>query len=144
MKLSEVLVDPARKAAVIADGVRLIEDEVSSKSGLSGLALKAAYRTVLSVRPGIIGFALGHLLPEFAPAIDPLFTAAQASGDVDGWFRTNAGRVADALLAVTDARARKAENRVLQAAYQGVRGQAQGHVVAAVPGLAKMLQRHVS
>ncbi len=143
MTLMEVLSDPTRKAAVIADGARLIEDEVGTKSGLSGLALKAAYRTVLSVRPGIIHAALGHLLPEFAPAIDPMYAKALASGDTTAWFKANATAVAEALLAVTDARARRAENRVLQTAYQGVRGQAQAHVVAAVPGLARLLDRHV-
>lgn len=143
MTLTEVLADPARKEAVVRDGLVLIEEEVRSKGGLTGMALKAGYKTVQSVKPGFVRAVLAALLPEFAPAVDPFHAKARESGDVHGYFRTHAPAIADALLSVTDRQAKHTDNRVVQRAYQGLRSQAHGHVVAAVPGLARLIEKHV-
>lgn len=141
--LVEVLEDPARRKAVVEDGVQLIEDEVGSKSGLTGMALKAGYKTVKKIQPGIIAGALVRLLPDFAPRVDPFYAQAQASGDVKAWFTQHAGEIADALLAVTDEKAKAANNRVMIKVYQSLRGQARTHTMAAVPRLATLIERHV-
>ena len=44
--LVTVVSDPARRRLVIEDCVALLEAEVDAKSGLSGLAIKAAYKAV--------------------------------------------------------------------------------------------------
>ena len=143
MTLSEALSDPTRKAAVIRDGAALIDSEVASKSGLSGMALKAGYKTIKRLSPGMIGHALGVLLPEFAPAIDPHYAKAKAAGDVQAHFIANSSEIAEALLAVTDGKARRAQNRVMLKVYNSLRGQAKAHVQAAMPGLARMIAQHV-
>jgi hypothetical protein len=143
MTLAEVLSDPLKKRAVVADGALLIGREVGSKGGLSGLALKAGYKTVKRLKPGIIEEALDQLLPEFAPAIDPLYAKAVNEGDVVAYFRRNGSAVAEALLSVTDGKAKRANNRVMIKVYKKLRGQASGHVAAAAPGLASLIQRHV-
>lgn len=144
MSLAAVLSDPTRIGSVVADGVRLIDEEVASKGGLSGAALKAGYRTVQKVKPGIVAEALGRLLPEFAPRIDPFYDRARQTGDVKGYFTTHAGDIADALLAVTDEKARRAQHAILLKVYQGLRGQARNHTIAAVPRLADLIAKHVS
>lgn len=143
MTLVEILNDPTKKNSVVADGVGLIESEVASKSGMRGYALKAGYKTVKKIRPGIISAALGALLPEFAPAVDPYYAKGRETGDVQGYFRANAPEIADALLSVTDARAERANNRVMKRAYSGLRGQAKSHVEDAMPGLAGLIAKHV-
>lgn len=141
--LVEVLKDPGRVDAVVADGVKLIEEEVASKGGLTGMALKAGYKTVKALKPGIIGEALKHLLPDFAPAVDPHYATARASGDVRGYFTRNAERIADSLLAVTDAKSARAKNMVIKRAYDGLRGQAKKHTADAMPRLADLVSKHV-
>lgn len=141
--LVSVLQDPARARLVVADGVRLIEDEVGRKGGLTGMALKAGYKTVKSLKPGIIEEALAHLLPDFAPAVDPFWVKAKETPDPKGYMTRNADAIADALLSVTDAKGARAKNRVIKKAYDGLRPQAKKHTVEAVPGLADLIARHV-
>ncbi len=141
--LQEVLRDPSRVEGVVADGVQMIEDEVGSKGGLSGMALKAGYKTVKALKPGIIAEALRHLLPDFAPAVDPHYAAARTTGDVRGYFTKNAERIADSLLAVTDAKGARAKNKVIKKAYDGLRSQAKRHTADAMPRLADLVSKHV-
>jgi hypothetical protein len=141
--LVDVLKDPTRVDAVVADGVKLIEEEVGSKGGLTGMALKAGYKTVKALKPGIIADALKHLLPDFAPAVDPHYATARAAGDVRGYFTRNADRIADSLLAVTDAKGARAKNAVIKRAYDGLRPQAKKHTAEAMPRLADLVSKHV-
>ncbi|TNE84114.1 MAG: hypothetical protein EP330_30840 [Deltaproteobacteria bacterium] len=141
--LTETLQDERRKDAVIRDGAQMIDEEVARRSGLSGMALRTGYKTVKKLKPGMIEAALRSLLPEFAPAVDPHFLKARESGNVDAYFRSNAGPIADALLGVTDARAERAQNRVMKKVYTSLRGQAKGHVMESLPRLAELIERHV-
>jgi hypothetical protein len=51
--------------------------------------------------------------------------------------------VADRLLEVTDARAKKVENRAVGAAYEKLRPSAKDHVITAVPGLGRVVDKHL-
>lgn len=141
--LMDALNDATTRRAVIADTVELIEREVRSKSGLRGTAIKAGFKTVKKIQPGMIPSAVDKLLPHFAPAVDPHFAKARESGDVKGYFSANADQIAEALLAVTDEKAKAADNAVMKKVYGGLRGQAKQHTAAAMPGLAELIQRHV-
>ena len=141
MTLVETLQDSQKADAVVRDGVLFIDREVRSKSGLRGLA--RGYKAVQKIKPGIIAEALGSLLPKFAPAIDPHYARARETGDVTAHFVRNADAIAESLLAVTDARAKVATNRVMIKAYSSLRSQAKGHVKDAMPGLAKLISDHV-
>ena len=143
MSVSAVLADPARRAAVVADVARLVEAEVTTRGGLSGMALRAGYTGFQRLRPGILLVVIDRLVPHFAVALDPLWDKAVASGDADAWFRAEGGTVADALLGVTDAIAARATNRPLVGLYQSLRGQARPHVVAAAARLPALLRAHV-
>ncbi len=141
--LTDVLKDPQRLAAVARDGARLVEEEVGRKSGMRGMALKAGYKTVRALRPDIVEHALERLLPEFAPEVDPFYESGAATGAVEPYFARHAGEIAEALLGVTDRRAARAQNRVIKRAYEGLRAQAKGHVEEAMPGLARLVRKHV-
>jgi hypothetical protein len=141
--LVEVLRDDVRRRAVIHDGALLIDAEVASRSGLSGLALKAGYKAVKAMRPGIIEHALAALLPEFAPALDPFYERGRAEGDVDAYFRTHAQAIASALLAVTDRRAERGDNGALKRIYATLRSSAHREVAASVPRLGGLIRKHV-
>jgi hypothetical protein len=140
--LSEALSDPAVRRAAARDGARLVEDEMRAKGGVSGLALRAALKGLTRVRPTLVETTLDSLLPQFGSALDPLWTEAAGSGDADGWFRRNGRRVAEALLAVTDARAQRSTHAAVVHAYRGLRAQALPHVEAAVLRLPPFIRRH--
>ncbi len=70
--LTEALVSESRKGAVVDDCVLLIDAEVAGKGGLTGLAIKAGYRTVQGIKPGFVRQVVVYLLPEFAQALEPL------------------------------------------------------------------------
>jgi hypothetical protein len=141
--LVDALKDPVKRAAVVAACAKLVEEEVGRKSGLVGVAVRTGFKTVSSLTPRFVPRAFEVLLPEFAPAIDPLYAKARESGDVRKWFGDHAGAVADALLAVTDARAARADHAVLVRVYRTLRGRARDHVIEAVPGLARIVVEHV-
>lgn len=141
--LTEAVTNAATKPAVIDDCCKLIDDEVADKSGLSGLAIKAGYGVVKGVKPGFVRSVVNELLPDFAKALEPLENEATAQGKkVAAHFVVNGGRVADALLGVTDERAKRADSGVVKGAYQRLRPTAKKHVEAAVPRLGKLIEKH--
>jgi hypothetical protein len=139
--LKVAIEDPKTFDAATRDCVALVESEVASKSGLSGLALKAGFATLRGLKPGFLESVVQGLLPEFAAAIDPIVSEA-AHDDVVHHLSLNSGRVADALLAITDAKAERSQNRAAKSAYARLRGSAKGHVEAVVPRLAQMVARY--
>ncbi len=142
-KLSEVLTDPAKKSAVVADCCTLIDEEVHDKSGLSGFAVKAGYAAVKGIKPGFIRDAVTNLLPDFAAALDPLYEEAIAKGKpVAAHLLAESPRAADALLAITDARAKKSDKGIVRGTYERLRPTAKKNVEAAIPRLARLIERH--
>lgn len=143
MGLTEVLDDREKSRQVIEDAARILDQEVASKSGLRGMAVKGGYKTVKRLKPGMIMSALGMLLPEFAPKVDPFYEQGVASGDLHDFFDRHRGEIADALLEVTDARAARASNKVMKKVYRSLRPSAREHTMAGVPRLAELIERHV-
>ncbi len=144
MSLTVLLEDPRRRERVVADCVRVIEEEVAARPGLSGMAIRAGYKAFSRIRPGITRGAVVRLIPEMAPVMDVHWAEASASGDRRGWYRTYDGRVADELLAVTDGLASRSQNVVLAKLYRSLRGSAREHVVAGVPRLYSLLEAHLA
>lgn len=143
--LVQTLADPSKRAAIIDDSVKLVDREVASKRGLRAAALKAGYGAVKAIKPGILREAVDKLLPHFAPAVDPFYAeAVAAGGPVRAYFSPRAEPIAEALLAVTDAKVAAADNRVIKRVYRSLRPQAKKHTADAVPGLADLIERHVT
>jgi hypothetical protein len=142
--LAEVLTSDAKKAAVVDDCCTLIDEEVADKGGLSGLAIKAGYGAVKGIKPGFIKHVVTDLLPEFAKVLEPVYADARSKNQaVATFFVSNSGRVADALLSITDAKAQKSKSGVVKGTYDRLRGAAKKNVEAAVPRLGKLIERHV-
>ncbi|MFZ5480962.1 MAG: DUF6918 family protein [Myxococcota bacterium] len=142
--LTEALSDPTKRRRVVDDGVAMIDAEVADKGGLSGMAIKGAFAMVQKVRPGFVGGALNHLLDDFAKQVDPFWAECQAKReDPRAFFVRRGGEVANALLAITDMRAKGATGPV-RSTYDKLRPQAVEHVKAAMPRLADLLKKHAS
>ncbi|WP_394824013.1 DUF6918 family protein [Pendulispora albinea] len=144
-KLPEVLTSDVKKALVVDDCLALIDAEVADKSGISGLAIKAGYAAVKGVKPGFIKQVVSDLLPEFATALDPLYQEAKSGNKaIAAFFSANGGRVADALLAITDSKAKNSKSGVVKGTYDKLRGSAKKNVEAAVPRLGQMIEKHAN
>jgi len=143
--LRELLAEGSKRTALIEDSLRVLDQEVDDKGGLSGIAVKTAYKLVKGVSPGFLRQVVDHLLDDFLNALDPLYQeAVQKNVAPRKHLESNPGRVADALLSITDTRARNAKNQLVKGAYEKLRGQAKKHVEAAVPRLGQLFERHTS
>jgi hypothetical protein len=141
--LTETLTNETKKTAVVDDCCTLIDAEVADKGGISGLAIKAGYGAVKGIKPGFIRQAVIDLLPDFAAALEPLFQEARTAGKpVSTYFTSNAGRVADALLTITDGKVKRAQSGLVKGTYEKLRGTAKKNVEAAVPRVGKLIEKH--
>jgi phage-related tail fiber protein len=143
--LPETLTSDAKKIQVVEDCCIVIDDEVKDKGGLSGFAIKAGYAAVKGIKPGFVKHVVADLLPEFAAALDPIFQEAKTKGaPVASHFSSNASRVADALLAITDGKAKRSSSGVVKGTYEKLRSTAKKNVEAAVPRLGKLVEKHTN
>ena len=143
--LREQLGTGDKRRRVIDDASQVLDQEVSDKSGLMGIAIKGAYKVVKGIRPGFVREVIDGLLDEFLDAVDPLYQDAVANKrPVGSGVRDNPARVADALLSVTDRKSEKAKSQVVKSAYEKLRPSAKKQVEAACPRLAGLLERHAA
>ena len=78
--LQEILLAPAIQPKVIADCYLLIQQEVGEKSGISGTAVKLAYKTVNKFLPGHVHHMVESLLPEMVRQLEPYWADFSTSG----------------------------------------------------------------
>jgi hypothetical protein len=144
MSLQEALKDESKKGQIIQDAIKLVDEEVASKSGISGFAVKKGYDAVKAVKPGFIPEVLNKLLPEFAAKIEPIWDEGKQKGQAAPFFQKEKSRVADALLSVTDAKIDGAKSSIVRSTYGMLRGSAKKNVEEAVPRLTKLLEKYAS
>ena len=76
--LSEQLGSGDKRQKVIDDAQHVLDQEVADKSGLTGMAIKGAYKVVQGVRPGFTRHVIDAILDDFLVALDPLYQQAAA------------------------------------------------------------------
>jgi len=141
--LREIFASEDRKAVIVRDCCDVLDAEVAEKTGVSGIAVKAGYRTVKGFKPGFIPKVVGDLLPEFADAIEPIYQEARERGEpVADFLARSSSRAAEALLAITDAKADRSTNRVVKGTYKRLRSTAKRNVEAAMPRVGKLIEKH--
>ena len=142
--LSEVLLAPDTQPAVVADCLKLIQQEVSSKSGVSGTAVKLAYKTANTFAAGYLQSTVESLLPDLVTELEPYwadFAASGASGFGD-YLVKRGDEVSEALLSVSDTRAKMSGRPTIVKAYGAVRGGAAKHVAAALPNVGALVEKY--
>jgi hypothetical protein len=142
MGICDGLNDPSKKEAIASECIKLIDELVAAKKGLSGFGLKASYSAVKGVAPGYYAGAIERLIPEAFTALDPMWGEGIKTGSPVEYLAQNSSRAADALLGVTDAKIKRASNRIVQGAYKNLRNSVKGDVEEAIPGLAKIIDNH--
>ncbi|WP_392534831.1 DUF6918 family protein [Nostoc sp. C117] len=142
MGLSEGLLNPEKKAMLVDDCCNMLETQLASKSGISGIALKTAFSALKGVKPGYIPYAIEQLLPECLKAIDPIWNQGVEKGDPVGYVTANSSYTADALLGVTDARVKSVRRPIVRGTYEKLRGSAKKHVEEAIPDFANIIDKY--
>ena len=137
--LREILLDPARRPDVVAALVGAVGAEVESRSGLSGAAVKAGYKAVQKLSPDLVRRAVNSMLPQWAEHLEP-FWSGRGDQSFAAHLVANGSAAADALLAVTDARAANPKHAAIAKVYSKLRGKAKDNVEAALPRLGEALQ----
>jgi len=141
--LKEILTAETKRKEVITDCAKLIDEEVASKGGFSGLAVKAAFATVKALKPGMIPHAIDDLLDEFADKIDPFYQAAKdAKQPVDAYIAGRAADIAEALLQITDGRAARSKHGTIKKAYEKLRPAGKKHTMEAMPRVGRLILKH--
>jgi hypothetical protein len=141
--LQDTISDPAKRKAIIADCVTVIDQEVGDKGGISGLAVKAAYKLVKGFKPGFVPETVDSLLDDFCKKLQPIADeAGTQSVAVSKHFVDHRGQVADALLSITDERAKRSRHGAVKGAYERLRSSAKKHVEEAVPRVGTLVEKH--
>lgn len=143
MSFTESLLDQAKRPQVVAAIAKVVDEEVSSKSGLSGMALKGAYASAKKAKDGIVEKAVNAMLPDLAAALQPYWDG-KGEQSFAAHLQANSGQVADALLKVADDKAANPENANMAKVYKPIRGKAKGYVEEALPKLAAAIEPFVS
>jgi hypothetical protein len=143
--LEQILLDPARRPAVVSDLEGLVDSEVSSKSGVSGALVKTGYAAAKKLRPSIVPSAVDKLLGEFTGALEPFYADYRASSGGDfGDYLAGRPDAADALLKVTDSRAERSSSETLKSAYGKLRPHGERNVQDALPQLGRLIDKHAA
>ena len=143
--LKDFVKTDATRQKVIDHSLRVLEAEVADKRGIGGIAVKTGYKVVSGIQPGFIRGVVDNLLDDFLDALDPIYQeAVEKNVSPRDYLVANPDRVAESLLAITDARAVRAKNKLIKKTYEKLRSGAKGHVMAAVPRLGEMLETYVS
>jgi hypothetical protein len=145
--LQEALLAPDRKPSVVADCVALLDQEISDLSGVSGTAIKIAYKSVTTVASNHLQYTIETKLPGMVTQLEPYWADFNASGGTDfgDYLTKHSSQVTEDLLSVTDASATGPTARpVIVKAYTAVRRHAVKHVTAALPRVGALVQKHAS
>jgi len=142
--LQEIMLAPQTQPRVIDDALALVDQQISDKSGISGTAVKLAYKSVVSFSPGHIRYMIETLMPAMLEKLQPYWADFQVSGGgVFGDYLSKRGEeVAEALLSITDARAEGSNRPIIVKAYKSVRGGASKNVQAALPDMGALVQKY--
>ncbi|MQA10352.1 MAG: hypothetical protein GEU98_17710 [Pseudonocardiaceae bacterium] len=144
--LDQLLLSSSKRPEVVTDFQNLVDEEVSSKKGASGLALKGVYGTVKALKSGIIHDAVDSLLDDFVARLQPFYADFQSAGSptFGDYLSGRSDEVADALLGVTDERAGRSQRKTVKNGYEKLRPQAKKHVEEAVPRVGALIEKHTA
>jgi hypothetical protein len=142
--LRQILLTPDTQPKVVADCHALIEREISDKSGISGTAVKLAYKTVTSFAPSYYENKVKVLVPQMVDKLEPYWADFSTSGSSEfgDYLVKRGGEVSDALLSVTDGFAKRSKRPVILKAYRSVRGSAAKNVEAALPRVGELVLKY--
>jgi hypothetical protein len=142
--LQDLLLNEQNWPHLVADTKALVNGELANKGGISGTALKAAFKAITAFAPGYYDHAITTMLPEMIVKLEPYWADFGVSGGADfGDYLAKRGEeVSASLLTVTDDMAERSGRAAVVKAYRMVRGGASKNIEAALPALGAMVQKY--
>jgi hypothetical protein len=142
--LQELFLNDENFPRLVADAQALVDSELANKGGISGTAVKAAYKAVTAFAPGYYQETLSSMLPDMLAQLQPYWADFGASGGADfgDYLAKRGDEVSESLLSVTDNMAQLSGRAAVVKAYQLVRGGAGKNIEAALPALGAMVQKY--
>jgi hypothetical protein len=142
--LSEKILTPEVEPKFAADCQALIDGEVGGSRGISGTAIKAAYKVAATFAPGYYSATIRSILPDMLDALEPFWADFLESGTAEfgDYLAKHGAEASDALLRVTDRMADVSGRAAIVRAYKLVRAGAGKNIEAALPALGALLQRY--
>jgi hypothetical protein len=124
--------DPTRPK-VIEECVALIDAQIKTK----GFMLKAAYTTIKAIKRRFVAEVVNSLLDEWLDKLQPHFDKWEATkpSTFSDYVIARSDDVAEDLLSVTDARAKKTTHTRVAKMYEKHRPTAKKDVIEAIPEL---------
>ncbi len=139
----QIAVEPTRPR-VVAECITLIDNQVKSKGGLKGVALKGAYGAIKTVKRGFVREVVEALLDDWLDKLEPYYVKWNgAAGGFSEYLIARSGDVAEDLLEVTDVRAETTKHKTAKKYYFKMRDKAKDNVIEAIPELARLIERHL-
>lgn len=144
LTLQELFLNDENFPRLVTDAQALVDSELANKGGISGTAVKAAYKAVTTFAPGYYQETLSGMLPDMLAQLQPYWADFGASGGADfgDYLAKRGDEVSESLLSVTDNMAQLSGRAAVVKAYQMVRGGAGKNIEAALPALGAMVQKY--
>jgi hypothetical protein len=142
--LHEMLLAPEIHTQIVSDCESLIDNQVSGMSGISGTAVKLAYKAMRTFTANHIYHTIEDLLPRMTDVLQPYWADFNAAGggEFGDYLARREDEVAEALLSITDERGRNSKRPAIAKTYNAVRGGAAKHVKAALPAVGTLVQKY--
>ncbi|MFM6133515.1 MAG: DUF6918 family protein, partial [Sphaerospermopsis kisseleviana] len=86
MALIDGLADDNKRQTLVADLTNLLDTQVSSIGGVSGMAIKAGYAAIKGISPKYCAGAIERLLPESFATLEPIWEEGLNTGDAVGYL----------------------------------------------------------
>lgn len=133
--------EPVR-TQVVSDCVDLVDAQVKQK----GFIMKSAYATIKAIKKRFVPEVVDGLLDEWLGKLQPHYDkwSATKQGPFSDYVIARSDDVAEDLLSVTDARAKKTSHTTAKKMYERMRDSAKKNVVEAIPELSRMIERHLA
>lgn len=144
MKLSEQITDQQIRLNIAQDCVKLMEDQVEAKTGITGIAFKTLYKGIKSISPDYAQRAIFGLIPSVSEAVNPLWDEGKEKGNPVSYLQNNQALTANTILSVTDKRIQNATNKIVKISYEKIRQSLQDEIEQAVPRLAEILGKYAN
>jgi hypothetical protein len=145
LSLAEKLTQPPNRERVVSECVSLVDSEVKSKTGFSGIAVKSAYGVVTAVKPRFVAEVVDGLLDEWVQKLEPFYASWQTDGGgmpFPDYLVAHKVEAAEALLEVTDGRAKVSKHGTVRKMYEKMRPSAKKHVEEALPRLGTLVEKN--
>ncbi|MCA9515544.1 MAG: hypothetical protein KC635_11415 [Myxococcales bacterium] len=143
--LAARFLEPEVRPLVVKDCCAILDRQVAEKKGLSGIAIKGAFKAVKAIKPGFVPGVVDALLDEWVEKLSQ-FEARHASSGAAGTFETylveHRKEVSEALIEVTDLRAQTTKHKTAKKFYERLRPSALANVEEAIPELAQLVTKY--